>query len=89
MDHAVGLPWGGDWMPVLCSDWEEFGGSNLGFRQAVKAEETPWNGRQWSARLEVPPLGVVILRSTRPPEPKKPGKTKVNKTEKEAAPVES
>ncbi len=80
--HPVGLPWGGKWTPVLSSDWEEFGGSGLGHRDPVTVEETPWNGRHWSTRLVVPPLGVVILRSKRP-------LLEVNKKVEDPQPVQS
>ncbi len=81
MAHPVGLPWAGDWTPVLCSDWTEFGGSGLGNRLPVVAVAEEWNGRPFSARFEVPPLGVLILRSSRPPEVNKPVKVRKKKAE--------
>ena len=59
--YRVGLPRAGRWREVLNTDAHAYGGSGVGNRGAVVAEETAWHGQQWSAELTLPPLGVVWL----------------------------
>ncbi|WP_447924949.1 1,4-alpha-glucan branching protein GlgB [Georgenia muralis] len=57
----TGLPHGGDWVEVLNSDDEAYGGSGVLNPGTLHAEEVSWNGRQHSVALRVPPLGAVWL----------------------------
>ena len=59
--YRVGLPFGGEWVEILNTDSEEFGGSGVVNVGTIIAEDTPWNGRPVSASLRVPPLGAVWL----------------------------
>ncbi|HET6173437.1 MAG TPA: 1,4-alpha-glucan branching protein GlgB [Gaiellales bacterium] len=59
--YRVGLPRAGRWREVLNTDATVYGGSGAGNGGAVQAEELGWHGQQWSAELQVPPLGVVWL----------------------------
>ncbi|NCD20488.1 MAG: 1,4-alpha-glucan branching protein GlgB, partial [Actinobacteria bacterium] len=59
--YRVGLPHGGDWLEVLNTDAVEYGGSGVGNLGRVEAEEIPWQGRPFSVRLRVPPLGALWL----------------------------
>ncbi|MFC4555952.1 1,4-alpha-glucan branching protein GlgB [Georgenia faecalis] len=59
--YRVGLPHGGDWIEVLNTDAEEYGGSGVGNLGRVTAEDLSWHGRPASASLRVPPLGAVWL----------------------------
>ena len=59
--YRVGLPFGGEWVEILNTDAEEFGGSGVVNVGPIIAEDTPWNGRPVSAQLRVPPLGAVWL----------------------------
>ena len=45
---------------VLNTDATVYGGSGVG-NGAVDADETGWHGQQWSAELQLPPLGVIWL----------------------------
>jgi 1,4-alpha-glucan branching enzyme len=58
--YRVGLPRAGAWREVLNTDASAYGGSGVG-NEAITAEATGWHGQQWSAELELPPLGVVWL----------------------------
>jgi 1,4-alpha-glucan branching enzyme len=58
-DYRVGLPVPGKWREILNTDACEWGGSGVGNFGAVYTEEVPWHGRPWSARLSLPPLGVL------------------------------
>ncbi len=59
--YRVGLPRAGPWRVLLNSDAGAYGGTDVGPGAAVGAEEIPWNGQQWSAELELPPLAVLWL----------------------------
>ncbi|MDK6907343.1 1,4-alpha-glucan branching protein GlgB [Actinotignum timonense] len=60
-DYRIGLPAGGTWKEVLNTDAVEYGGSGVGNLGEVHAEEVGWNGRPYSAPVQLPPLGVVYL----------------------------
>ncbi|MEO9230775.1 MAG: 1,4-alpha-glucan branching protein GlgB [Devosia sp.] len=60
-DYRVGVPLGGRWDEILNSDAEFYGGSNVGNRGHLNAEDVGWHGRPASLRLTLPPLAVVLL----------------------------
>jgi 1,4-alpha-glucan branching enzyme len=59
--YRIGVPLAGGWREVLNSDAPEYGGSGVGNQGRVQSEETPWHGRMNSARVTLPPLGVVMF----------------------------
>jgi 1,4-alpha-glucan branching enzyme len=61
--YRVGVPAGGIWEELLCSDAEGYGGSGWGNLGGVEAEQSPFHGRPWSLDIALPPLGAVYLRS--------------------------
>jgi 1,4-alpha-glucan branching enzyme len=61
-DYRVGLPKAGRWEEVLNTDAADYGGSGLGNRGAITAEEVPWHGRPASASIVLPPLAVTYFR---------------------------
>ena len=63
MHYRVGAPRGGYWRELLNSDANEYGGSGLGNRGGVEAEEIPIHGHPYSLDLIVPPLAAVLLKS--------------------------
>ncbi|WP_222842913.1 1,4-alpha-glucan branching protein GlgB [Bowdeniella nasicola] len=60
-NYRIGLPQGGDWLELLNTDSELYGGSGVGNLGRVSAEEIPWDGREHSVRLRIPPLGALWL----------------------------
>ncbi|MDO4887465.1 MAG: 1,4-alpha-glucan branching protein GlgB [Actinomycetaceae bacterium] len=60
-NYRVGLPLPGRWDEIVNTDALEYGGSGVGNFGTVNAEEVGWNGRPYSASLELPPFGVVYL----------------------------
>lgn len=68
VSYRVGLPEAGEWEEIVNTDALEYGGSGVGNFGSVAATDVPWNGRQFSASVELPPFGVLYLT------PKKPGK---------------
>jgi 1,4-alpha-glucan branching enzyme len=59
--YRVGLPKAGRWREVLNTDASVYGGSGVGSGGSVEAEEHAWHGQEWSAELQLPPLGVIWL----------------------------
>lgn len=66
--YRVGVPWGGYWKEVLNSDATVYGGSGMGNYGGLEAEDISTHGRPDSLNLTLPPLSVLILQSTKPPE---------------------
>jgi 1,4-alpha-glucan branching enzyme len=62
-DYRIGVPRGGYWKEVLNSDASAYGGGNHGNFGGVEAAPIPSHGRSCSVSLNVPPLGVVFLKS--------------------------
>jgi 1,4-alpha-glucan branching enzyme len=60
-DYRVGLPSAGEWLEVLNTDAESYGGSGVGNMGRVTAQTEPWHGMPASAVLQLPPSGVLFL----------------------------
>jgi len=58
-NYRLGLPHLGRWNEILNTDAEGYGGSGVGNRGSVQAEDVPWHGQPYSALLTVPPLGAL------------------------------
>jgi 1,4-alpha-glucan branching enzyme len=61
LNYRIGLPLTGRWREVVNTDAQVYGGSGVGNLGAVQAAAEPWHGRPASARITVPPLGVLWL----------------------------
>jgi 1,4-alpha-glucan branching enzyme len=58
----VGVPRAGEYCERINTDSAHYGGSNVGTPMgAATAEHVPWNGREHSVVLTLPPLATVIL----------------------------
>jgi 1,4-alpha-glucan branching enzyme len=62
-NYRVGVPRGGYWREILNSDAVENGGSGQGNLGGTEATPVPYHGRPHSLNLNLPPLGVVFLKS--------------------------
>ena len=60
-DFRIGLPKGGSWKEILNTDDLAYGGSGVGNFGDITTERVPWNGRPFSADLQLPPFGVIYL----------------------------
>ena len=63
-DFRLGVPEEGYYEELFNSDAEQFGGSGVVNIGKLETSETPWNGREQSVVLRVPPLGGLILHRT-------------------------
>ncbi|MNE87732.1 1,4-alpha-glucan branching enzyme GlgB [compost metagenome] len=60
--YRIGVPFGERWAEVLNSDAEGYAGTNYGNLGEVISEAIPSHGQPQSLALNLPPLGVLILR---------------------------
>lgn len=61
-NYRVGVPFDLFYKEILNSDSEIYGGSNVGNLGGVRAEQLPYHGRPYSVNLQVPPLGMLVLK---------------------------
>jgi 1,4-alpha-glucan branching enzyme len=60
--YRLGLPLGGIWQEALNSDAKVYGGSGMGNLGRVETDAVPWQGREHSARIVLPPLACLFFR---------------------------
>jgi 1,4-alpha-glucan branching enzyme len=60
--YRVGLPMPRNYREILNSDNPQYGGGGVGNHDAIHAERIAWQSCQYSALLNLPPLGVVVLK---------------------------
>ena len=87
-DFRMGVPEWGVYEEMFNSDDERYGGSGVINTGKLKCQDEPWNGREQSIVVRVPPLGGMILKRTgtlRRPAKKKPAAEKKPAEKKPAA----
>jgi 1,4-alpha-glucan branching enzyme len=60
--YRIGVPRGGRWVEVFSSDERRFGGSEYESLPGVHAETIQMHGLPHSVRLDLPPLGALVLK---------------------------
>ncbi len=60
-NYRIGVPLPGFYREALNSDADYYGGSNVGNIGGVDSEPMPWMNRDHSVRINLPPLGGLIL----------------------------
>jgi 1,4-alpha-glucan branching enzyme len=65
--YRIGLPEAGNWKTILNTDSEVYGGSGAGPEEesVYDAHHLPWHGKGFSIQLDLPPLGVLMLKLQR------------------------
>ncbi|MVN20651.1 1,4-alpha-glucan branching protein GlgB [Mucilaginibacter arboris] len=63
--HRVGVPEAGTWKEIFNSDELHFWGSGTVNPKKLKTEAVGWNYREQSIKLNLPPLGVSVLKKVR------------------------
>ena len=61
-NYRLGAPARGAWKEIFNSDSSMFGGSNVGNLGEVWTQDVPWQNRQWSLSIKLPPLAGVYFR---------------------------
>jgi 1,4-alpha-glucan branching enzyme len=59
--YRIGLPAKGKLTEVFNSDKLEYNGSGISNSKSIKIEKETWNGREFSAEIILPPLGIVVF----------------------------
>ena len=65
--YRIGLPMPGTLTEIFNTDRAEFGGSNQYNAWTISAQETPWNGLDYSIEVCVPPLSCVYFQYDKQP----------------------
>jgi 1,4-alpha-glucan branching enzyme len=60
-NYRIGIHKKGKLTTILNSDDTKYGGSGIKNNQ-IKIEKTAWNGREFSAEMTLPPLGILVFR---------------------------
>lgn len=60
--YRIGLPQKGKLTQIFNSDSVEYGGSGITNLKTVKIEKELWNGREFSAEIVLPPLGICVFK---------------------------
>ena len=63
MDYRIGVPGEGFYREVINSDAAIYGGSNMGLKGGISADDRPWHNQPSSLCMSIPPLGMLILKS--------------------------
>jgi 1,4-alpha-glucan branching enzyme len=61
-NYRIGVPVKGFWKEILNSDAKEYGGSGQGNMGGVESSPIPFHGKDHSVSLNLPPLGMLILK---------------------------
>ena len=61
-EYRIGVPAGGYYKELLNSDSESFGGSNMGNSGGIMADALPWQGKDYSIKLDIPPLSANVFK---------------------------
>ena len=61
-DYRLGIPLKSNWAELFNSDAAEFFGSGKANTHVLEPENIPFNGREYSIRIKVPPLAAVIFK---------------------------
>jgi 1,4-alpha-glucan branching enzyme len=59
--YKIGVNTKGKLVEVFNSDAEEFGGSGVKNKKQITIKKDPWNGKDFSAEITLPPLAVTIF----------------------------
>ena len=61
-NYRIGLPSKGKLTEIFNSDKVEYNGSGVSNAKPIKIEKEPWNGREFSAEIVLPPLGICVFK---------------------------
>lgn len=61
-NYRIGIPKKGKLTEIFNSDKIEYNGSGVSNAKPIKIEATPWNGKDFSAEIILPPLGICVFK---------------------------
>ncbi|TWO31528.1 1,4-alpha-glucan branching protein GlgB [Seonamhaeicola sediminis] len=59
-NYKIGIPTKSKIKEIFNSDAKKFGGSGVGNPRQIIAKKDPWNGKEYSAEITLPPLSVTV-----------------------------
>jgi 1,4-alpha-glucan branching enzyme len=84
--YRIGVPYGGRWREVLCTDAAVYGGSGMGNLGGADADAIAHHERDFSLLLTLPPLSAVFLVGETPPPPAPPPRVAAPPIERRSGP---
>ncbi|MEO9892064.1 alpha amylase C-terminal domain-containing protein, partial [Aurantibacter sp.] len=60
--YKVGLPRKGSLVEIFNSDSKKYEGSGVSNKKAIKIKKSTWHNKLYSATINLPPLGVIVLK---------------------------
>ncbi len=60
--YRIGVPLSGSYKPLLCSEWEEFGGTLKKSTKAIKTTKKAMHGYNNSIEIDIPPMSVIYFK---------------------------
>jgi 1,4-alpha-glucan branching enzyme len=60
--YRIGVPQGGWYEEIFCSDSMHYGGSNVGNFPGVTAQQPGAQGRPYSIEVRLPPLAISVFK---------------------------
>lgn len=64
LGYRIGLPRPGEYVEHFNSDWPQFGGSGVENQGRFEADHYRWQSYEFSSAVNLPPLGVIVLKPT-------------------------
>ncbi len=61
-NYKIGVNIAGEYKEILNSDADQFGGSNIGNFGKITSQEEPYQERQHSLTMQIPPLGMLVFQ---------------------------
>ena len=61
-NYRIGLPIKGKLKEVFNSDSKSFGGSGVSNKKQIPIEKKPWNYKDFSAEITIPPLALIVFQ---------------------------
>ncbi len=65
LGYKVGVPVKTSYREIMNSDSEFYWGSNVGNAGCVSAEDNPFKQWPYSLKIDLPPLGMLVLKPNR------------------------
>lgn len=61
-NYRIGAPFDTTYDEIFNSDWEKYGGSNVGNFNEIKATQEGMHNKPYSISLRIPPLATIVLK---------------------------
>ncbi len=61
-NYRIGVPRSGSYKPIICSEWECFGGSQPKSAKSVKSEKKSMHGYENSIEINIPAMSVTYFK---------------------------